>query len=423
MEDQNDSVLQLAHLPKDILIVTLNSLLKQERGIEIFDILFNIGNFNLIDCLFLAQNKKSLCLIRTRLWLRCLHSMGYDCQSYRFNLANKTFDWLDNVIIEYQQNVINQCLYTSRVHDLIDCLREGNPIARSLLKRLANRTTDHHERMFLMGQQPTIRLDNNRLRQWLVEPDLHSPFKYWDVRDVTDMTNLFSRCPEMNFDLRYWDVSNVTNMSGIFNECHDHTFTGLANWNTCRVTNMSDMFNEAFRFNQDIGGWDTSRVTNMERMFCHAHVFNQDIGGWDTSRVTNMMGMFNGARDFNQDIGRWITSSVTNMGQMFNLARYFNQDIGEWDTSRVTNMSNMFNNAISFNQALRWNTSQVLNTHSMFYEARSFNQVLDWDINNVINNVFIRNMFEGSNGRFTENRIRMRDRWLRRDRRAINIFY
>lgn len=36
-------------LPKDVLIVTLKRLLKEENGIEIFNNLFNIGDFNLID--------------------------------------------------------------------------------------------------------------------------------------------------------------------------------------------------------------------------------------------------------------------------------------------------------------------------------------------------------------------------------------
>jgi hypothetical protein len=79
-----DNLGLLENVPKDVLIVTLNGILKQENGIEIFDSLFNIGNFKLIDCLFLAQNKKSLCLLRTRLWLRCLHSMGYDCLTNTF---------------------------------------------------------------------------------------------------------------------------------------------------------------------------------------------------------------------------------------------------------------------------------------------------------------------------------------------------
>ena len=438
MEDQDQDIFAL--LPYQTIIRMITPLLYQEDSIE-QDRLLNICNFKLINCVFMVlPENKNLSLMNTRLWLRILSSMGYDGQSNTFIPENRTFTW-DNSIIEYQRNVINQFLYTSRVHDLIDCLRrEGNHIARFLLIRLAQQTHDNNERMFLMGRTPpAIRLDNIRLRQWLAAPHLHVAIKYWDVRDVTDMTNLFSGCPERNFDLRYWDVSKVTNMSGMFNECDNKTFTGLANWNTCRVTNMSrianyifnsdisnwdvssvndmsDMFSEAYAFNQDIGGWDTRRVTNMEGMFSEAYSFNQDIGEWDTRRVATMRGMFFRARDFNQDIGRWVTSRVTNMGQMFCEARYFNQDIGEWDTRRVINMSNMFNNAISFNQALRWNTSQVVNMHMMFMGARSFNQVLDWDINNVINNVHIINMFTGSNGRFTENRIEMRRRRLRRAR-------
>ena len=380
MNDQNDFFLQLEHLPKDILIVTLNSLLKQERGIEIFDTLFNIGNFKLIDCLFLAQNKKSLCLIRTRLWLNCLHSMGYDCQSNRFNLANKTFNWLDNVIIEYQQNVIDNCLYTSRVHDLIDCLREGDPIARSLLERLANRTTDPYERDFLLGHQPVahqIQFTNddwrNNVKKYLYQWNRGiirggPPIKYWDVRSVTNMPRLFdSSVTNINvLDLTYWDVSKIIDMEAMFNNDTGIIFTGLTNWNTCRVKKMNYMFAFNSRFNSDISNWDVSKVTNMESMFSNAINFNQDIRGWDTSRVNDMSAMFAGATAFNQDIGGWDTSNVRLMSRMFSRAKTFNQYIGRWNISRVMDMFEMFEGAVSFNQALPWDLRSCRIRNNMF---------------------------------------------------------
>ena len=174
-------------LPYQNIIVMLKQLLKQDDGIQIFDRLLNTQNFNLINCLFQAQpeNKKSLCLMNTRLWLIILSSMGYDGHSNTFIDTNKSFTW-DRSIIDYQRNVITQCLYTSRVHDLIDCLREGNQLAIFLLQRLANRTNDPYERNFLLGYQPQIQHTNATLLPYLqrwIDGIIHGPpIKFWDVR-------------------------------------------------------------------------------------------------------------------------------------------------------------------------------------------------------------------------------------------------
>ena len=386
MEDPDVNFNVFTHLPYQTIIVMIKQLLNQENGIEIFDRLLNTPNFNLIDCAFQAQpeNKKSLCLMNTRLWIIILYSMGYVGRTNTFSRANSTFDWHDS-IIAYQKNVIDNRLYTSRVHDLID-LREESQMARFLLRRLYTQTRDPYERAFLMGQPPAnnrIRLGNNTLRQWLAAPHFYIPIKYWDVRDVTDMSALFFGFVK-NFDLTYWDVSRVTDMTGMFTtlyNVHGLTFTGLANWNTCRVTSMRSMMGVNSAFNSDISNWDVSRVNDMTNMFMSAISFNQDIGRWDTSRVTDMTGMFSDAIAFNQDIGGWNTSRVTDMSEMFNGAIAFNQNIGRWNTSRVTDMSDMF------------------------FGASAFDQVLDWNINNV---VYINNIFTNSNGRFTPNRIQER---------------
>ena len=186
------------------------------------------------------------------------------------------------------------------------------------------------------------------------------PIELWDVRDITDMSNIFEDITEnrekvkkLNVDIGGWDVSNVTNM-------------------TC-------MFEDATSFNADISHWDVSNVTNMTSMFRNATSFNQDIGGWDVSNVTNMNGMFNDATSFNAYIGGWDVSKVTNMGYMFSYASSFNQDINTkfnkdghpiaWDVSKVTNMLSMFQNATSFNTDIsQWDISKISqhNRYSMF---------------------------------------------------------
>ena len=399
------------HLPYQTIIEILKQLLNQENGIEIFDRLLNTPNFNLINCLFQAQpeNKKTLCLMNTRLWLIILSSMGYDGQSNTFIPENRRFTW-DNSIIEYQINVINQCLYTSRVHDLIDCLREGNQLAIFLLQRLENQSNDPYERDFLLGRQPIwdqIHHTNNTLsnffQQWIRGQVEGPSIKYWDVRGVTNMMNLFNlnnlRVPQYSniLDLTYWDVSNVTDMSYMFNSftCYT-TFIGMKNWNTCRVTNMDCIANNNI-FNSDISNWDVSKVQNMNRMFYGAIVFNQDISKWDTSRVTTMNEMFRGANNFNQNIGEWDTSKVENMSGLFHSAISFNSPLYKWNTSKVISMNQMFSGATNFNQNINknsthWNTRRVINMHRMFSRATSFNKPLDkWDVSNVVD---MNGMFE-----------------------------
>ena len=185
----------------------------------------------------------------------------------------------------------------------------------------------------------------------------------WDVRRVTNMSQMFMGAIVYNLSLTGWNTSSVTNMAGMFNGARVFT-QPLNSWNTSAVTNMSDMFNGAQSYNNSgIGLINTSAVTNMSRMFNGAIGFNQSLNSWKTSAVTNMAGMFNGARAFNQALSSWNTSAVTNMSDMFNGAIAFNQALSLWNTSAVTNMNSMFNGASLFNQNIRaWIVLQVTNS-------------------------------------------------------------
>ncbi len=63
----------------------------------------------------------------------------------------------------------------------------------------------------------------------------------------------------------------------------------ISAWNVKSVTNMSDMFDNAQNFKQNIGNWDVSSVTNMGNMFKNAHSFNQSLNSWDVSSVQSMV--------------------------------------------------------------------------------------------------------------------------------------
>jgi surface protein len=224
--------------------------------------------------------------------------------------------------------------------------------------------------------------------------NVYGSIAQWDVRNITDMSGLFSSYPTFNDNINSWDVSNVTTMRAMFSDAQLFN-QPLNDWNVSNVTDMGDMFFIALNFNQDISNWDVSSVTNTEFMFYEAQSFNQNISGWNTSSITNMQGMFNDAETFNQNIGGWDVSNVTNMDSMFQDADSFNQDISGWDVSNVTTMIAMFldnNSSIDavhsdnvFNQNLNnWNVSNVTNMKMMFYGAVNFNQPLNsWSVVSV----------------------------------------
>ena len=291
---------------------------------------------------------------------------------------------------------------------MFDLSAEGNELAIILLRNLVTQTEDEYERAFLSERQfNQVTATNENLQDYVlnwIRGESIQPIKYWDVRQVTDMHEIFVLIERVNsdrniLDLTYWDVSNVTNMDDAFSEGYRDdsarlTFTGINNWNTCKVIYMKSTFANS-RFNCDISNWNVSNVEDMTYMFQGATSFNQDIGEWDTSSVESMNGMFNMATSFNQNIGGWHTSSLEFMTNMLQGATSFNYPLNEWDVSRIEDMSNMFSEATSFNQPLTdWDVSNVKNMSYMFQGATSFNQPLnEWDVSNVENMSY---MFQGA---------------------------
>ncbi len=229
------------------------------------------------------------------------------------------------------------------------------------------------------------------------------PFNAWNVSEIKNMSNLFSKYNEdqldnilINFNepLDKWDVSNVTDMSSMFKGCKLFN-QDLSKWKVSNVTNMSSMFEKCTSFNQNLSGWNVGNVTNMGSMFERCTSFNHDLSGWVFSNVTDMSYLFYGCKSFNQPLNTWRDNigNVTNMGSMFEGCTAFNKPLDNWIVNNVTDMSSMFEGCTSFNQPLdKWNVSNVTNMGSMFYKCKEFNQPLDkWDVSNVTNMSFMFN--------------------------------
>jgi surface protein len=223
----------------------------------------------------------------------------------------------------------------------------------------------------------------------------------WRTPNATDISLIFSRCPEFNQPINDWDVSNVTNMSSMFYGATAFN-QPLNNWNTSKATTLATMFFNASAFNQDLSAWNTGNATTMTSMFAGAPNFNNGDTGdnsakplpWDVSKVTNFSSMFSSATSFNQDISTWNVSAATTFASMFSGASKFNSYIGAWNPALATTFASMFQNAAAFNNGdpagtstkpLAWtNTGSVTTLASMFSGAAAFNQnVSNWNLSSA----------------------------------------
>ena len=205
---------------------------------------------------------------------------------------------------------------------------------------------------------------------WCLNPDsteaIYGHISYWDVSNITNMSELFRDKTTFNDDINSWDVSNVTNMDALFFNASLFN-QNLLSWDISNVNNASAMFQNATNFNQDISSWDVSSVTHLGGMFGNAISFDQDLSNWDVSNVEYMEFMFIGCENFNSNITDWDVTSAIDMTGIFENATSFNQDISNWDISNLLGMSSMFENAQSFDQDLsNWDVSHAEHMNNMF---------------------------------------------------------
>jgi len=166
----------------------------------------------------------------------------------------------------------------------------------------------------------------------------------------------------------------------------EETYGEMKDWNIRDVTDLTDMFHVTDTknqdsieelFNEDISGWDTRKVTTVRNCFRNCVAFNADVSKWNVDKVHTMISAFNGAESFNGNISVWNTEKVEKFQQMFETAKAFNINVAVWNTSRNTNLGNMFIDTFEFNFDLSgWNVDKVTKMSYMFMGAKAFNQNL-----------------------------------------------
>jgi surface protein len=325
----------------------------------------------------------------------------------RFLTSPSGGGWRDCMLNFYLKEDSNQHVCEVQlVHAQMMTARKGLP-GHAVYNRVRN--ADEIVNQWMDKEKPETK---EELQEWIVgwqmgDKGTRGPPNLWDIRKVTDMSELFNleELKEFNDPIGDWDVRNVVNMELMFNGAESFN-QPIGQWQTENVTTMKEMFYEAASFNQPIGQWKTENVTTMQAMFREAASFNQPIGQWQTENVTNMNMMFRSATSFNQPIGEWQTKNVTNMKVMFMYAESFNQPIGQWQTENVTTMEMMFVDAILFNRPIgQWQTGNVTNMEGMFGGATSFNQPIgQWKSENTNTD----DMFEDAKAMEEKNKPKMK---------------
>ena len=215
------------------------------------------------------------------------------------------------------------------------------------------------------------------------------PIGQWDVTQVTNFNNLFTKTLDFNEPLN-WDTSNVVSMIHTFSGCKN--FNQPLKWNVKKVKNMRAMFTGCEGFDQPLE-WETDSVSDTSFMFFNCKKFDQPLN-WNMGNVVVINDMFRFCEKFNQPLP-WDVSHVEDMSNTFDECLSFNQSL-RWDVSNVTNMRSMFSSCISFDGELtgistsEWDVRKVQDTMRMFYECLSFNQKIDWDTEKLTN---VKHMF------------------------------
>ncbi len=203
----------------------------------------------------------------------------------------------------------------------------------------------------------------------------------WNVSNVTKMNSMFSYTAVFDQPLDQWDVSAVSNMNGMFRNTEAFN-QPIGNWNTSSLTSFNTMFASSVAFNQPLDDWDVSNIRDFGELFEDSEAFNQDLNTWNTSGAEDFEDVFQGTKAFNGDISSWDVSKVFDFSEMFEDAEAFNRDLSSWDMSGATNIEDMFEGALAFNQDLSaWDVSNVTRMDEIFREARAFNQDISaWDV-------------------------------------------
>ena len=139
--------------------------------------------------------------------------------------------------------------------------------------------------------------------------------KNLDVRNVTNMAEMFEGTEVTSLDLSSWETKKVIDMNSMFSGCGSLTTLDVSRFDTSNVTNMSSMFSGCTQLSSlNVSGFDTSNVTDMSYMFYNCKNLTTIYVGdkWTTSKVRFDSYIFNGCSAIMGQSGVAYDSTKTN---------------------------------------------------------------------------------------------------------------
>ena len=144
------------------------------------------------------------------------------------------------------------------------------------------------------------------------------------IKQITNLSDMFSWCPPFSADMSKWNTENITDMTYMFYNCNTSlTLPDISNFNTQNVTKMDYMYGNNIHLLSlpDISKWNTQNVNSMKCMFfnCSSLTSLPNISNWNTKNVTDMSFMFSGCSSLSSlpDISKWDTQKLKSKSGMF----------------------------------------------------------------------------------------------------------
>lgn len=168
----------------------------------------------------------------------------------------------------------------------------------------------------------------------------------FDLRKVTNMSNMFYNSKIPNIDLKGLQTRDVTQLQLAFQECKATSITFPEYLDLRKVITMQNMFYKSGVTSLDLRGFHTRDLENIRLMFQLSSNLSSILFSdkFDTSNVTDMQNTFAETNLSSLDISYFDTSNVTNMGWMFmknpSLSAIYVSEL--WSTAKVTVGTNMF---------------------------------------------------------------------------------
>lgn len=296
----------------------LKKIFKEQRGLEILEIINNIPDVTRTSIFDLCQSglfiKIAKKLFKYNITIQMLENMTPDQLHENYKIpkssCERIFQSLEWYKIDIEKNnettayarlyedgtfILSSYDYTDKEKQLIREYKCGD-ISANDKKRIKN---------VIILDKIVVSKDDYFMKHCFRDLKVKKlDLSNLDYSNVTDMSNMFEWCERLEeLNLSNFNTSNVTNMVAMFYHCRNLKTLDLSSFDTSNVTNMSSMFAGCEKLEKLIlSNFNTSNVKSMFSMFRNCKNLKiLDLSGLNLSNVTNKVNMFSGCESLKDE--------------------------------------------------------------------------------------------------------------------------